>query len=117
VSFRYSPDAPSNLQNDATASSDTQIRITFTAPNPNGAAITEYTIWIAQNSNAFTQAKTNNTFYTTVNPLVPGANYTFKVQAANSFGSSEMSLPITVLAATKPDPPLSVATSNVQDLI
>jgi hypothetical protein len=49
--------------------------------------------------------------------LVSGTSYEFKVQSRNSYGFSDFSEKLTLLAAFKPEAPDVVATANQADKI
>ena len=85
------PDAPVNLANDPTTTTDTVIRFTYSEGVLNGGtAVTSYTIFYDQGSNTFVQLASGVTdlFYQTTVTLTAGTTYVFKVRAANSVGSS-----------------------------
>lgn len=48
----------------------------------------------------------------TASGLTSGIIYEFKIESRNSYGYSELSDPITLLAAFKPDAPITVGTAN-----
>ena len=105
------PDAPSGLT--ATAS-NRQIRLSWTAPNANGARITRYTIECQGSRTDGTHRcdddKNDNNTYTTsstsytISSLTNGDSYTFTVSATNSAGTSSTTS-VTETPATRPGRP------------
>ena len=59
------------------------------------------------------ESEVTSAAYTTKITLTSGVTYSFKVTARNSVGISEYSSPVSILAATIPDPPLSLANNEI----
>jgi hypothetical protein len=96
------PDAPINLSNDPSMTTDTVIRFTYNeGPSNGGTPVTSYIIFYDQGSNTFVQLASGVTdlFYQTTLTLTAGYTYVFKVRAVNSVGSSVDSVTLSVLAA------------------
>ena len=76
--------------------SSNAINLSFSAPNDNGSAISDYII--VESNGTTIDTKSTSTNYSVTN-LVPGDNYSFQVEAVNSYGTSALSnetTPITV---------------------
>jgi hypothetical protein len=92
------PDAPTNVV--ATPEPGAAM-LTWTAPNDNGASITQYVISTYVDGNLQAQ----QTAYTTassmmISSLTAGTQYTFKVAARNSYGIGPQSAPSNVMTPT-----------------
>ena len=75
------------------------LRVTFTAPADNGAAITSYTAACAPSNGGATRTKKGNASPITVTGLTPGKTYTCTVRATNSRGTGPPSSPSSALTA------------------
>jgi hypothetical protein len=86
-----SPDAPTAVWG---AGGNTEVRVTWTAPASNGAAITDYVVQYSSDSgltwSTFSDG-TSTTASATVTGLTNGTSYTFKVSATNSIGTGSYS--------------------------
>ena len=96
-----------------------QIRLSWTAPEANGARITRYTIECTSSNEGNHRcdgtrsdgtANTNNTYTTSgtaypISGLTNGVEYSFRVLATNSEGNSSYSSSTTATPASRPDRP------------
>jgi len=115
--IRDVPDAPINLANDPTTTTDTVIRFTYSEGASNGGTtVISYTIFYDQGSNKFVKLASGVTdlFYLTTITLTAGKTYVFKVRAVNSVGSSVDSSSLSILAAKRPGNPVSLANVPAQ---
>jgi hypothetical protein len=110
------PDAPINLNNDATTTDDIVIRFTWSQGASNGgASVIDYSIFYDQAVDDFIYLDTVTTrSYLTTVTLIPGETYKFKVTARNTVGSSQESAVLSVIAAKVPDAPVNL--SNVPEV-
>ncbi len=90
------PSAPTQLS--ATPANNI-VTLTWTAPNNNGAAITDYIIQYRKGTDSFTQFNdgTSSNPSATVNRLTNGVSYDFRVAAVNSAGTGSTSEVISVI--------------------
>lgn len=105
-------DAPISLANDATTTTDTVIRFTWSdGSSDGGSSVIDYTVFYDQGTSTFVQLEASVTtqYYSTSVTLSAGTTYVFKVQARNSVGYSSDSAELSVLAAKLPDTPVSLA--------
>lgn len=104
------PFQPTNLVNDASTTTDTVIRFTWTASQDGGTAVLYYTVYTDYglgSGNFFLLANLlQTTSYTTTMTLTPGTTYQFYVTATNTVGTGAPSSILSVLAAKIPDAPL-----------
>ena len=109
------PDAPVNLQNDATQTSASKIRVTWQAGASNGGSqVIDYWLYYDQGTSNWVELAGSLVgiySYTTTISLTPGVTYSFKVASRNSVGYSDFSTTLAVLAAQLPDQPTTVATT------
>ena len=106
------PDAPINLANDPTITTDKVLRFTWVdGTSDGGTPLIDYNVFYDQGTGSFTQLATGitNKFYETTLVVIAGSTYVFKVQARNSVGISAESATVSILAAKTPDAPLSLA--------
>ncbi|WP_420435575.1 fibronectin type III domain-containing protein [Candidatus Poriferisocius sp.] len=90
-----------------------QVRLSWTAPEANGARITRYTIECTSGltgNHRCDSGSANNTYTTsgtsyTISGLTNGNEYMFTVSATNSEGDSSYSSSVTAVPATRPDRP------------
>jgi hypothetical protein len=85
------PDAPINLQNDPSTTSDTVIRLTWTQGLSDGSTpVLDYDIYYDQSTATWVLLEETvlDTSYKTSISLTSGATYAFKVTARNSVGDS-----------------------------
>ena len=109
------PEAPAVPQNDATVTSDSQIRVTFADPLPSGRGSPVLAIQLAMDDGLGGEFQTVLgadesvwTLYTsyTADQVVKGREYRFKARARNSIGWSSWSTPDSyVRAAIAPAKP------------
>lgn len=105
------PDAPINLTNDPSVTSDTTVRFTWTeGPSNGGSPVIDFDVYYDQATDNFVllEANVGTAHYTTNVPLNPGLTYSFYVRARNSVGVSLNSDPITILVAKAPDAPINL---------
>lgn len=105
-------DAPINLANNAAQTDATQIGLTWDdAANNGGAAVIDYRIVYDQGSGTNDYVPLATGVYTRnflATDLTAGTTYKFKVQARNSFGYSDLSVEVSILAAQVPDAPVNL---------
>lgn len=114
------PDAPVNLANDVSVTSDSVIGFTWSDGLSNGGqAILDYRVSFDLSTGNYVELASGvtNRFYTTTNTLVAGQTYRFKVEARNSVGYSAYSQELSVLVAQEPDQPQAPITSIVGDKV
>ena len=95
------PDAPINLANNPLQTAATQISISWNPGATNGgASVEDYKISFDQGTNNFVPLASGvaTTSYL-VTGLIAGTTYKFKVQSRNSYGYSEYSSEVSILAA------------------
>lgn len=105
------PDAPIDLLNDGSVTSDTVIRFTWTdGASDGGSPVLDYSVYWDNAGSEFVLLASQfvEQYYMTTATLTPGAFYKFKVTSRNSVGDSQMSAEIEILAATKPDAPTNL---------
>ena len=99
--MKTAPDAPFDLKNDITVTSESQIKFTWRAGMSNGGSqILDYTVYFDQGSNDFIPIASGITDreYTTEITLNKNQAYQFKVSARNDIGNSTLSEPLSVIA-------------------
>ncbi len=107
------PSAPLNLQ--TISSSFNSITFGWSAPLDNGGTpVTDYKVYwnagIDNNSFGLLSSTTLGFItYTYQVGITAGAYYEFKVVAKNAIGDSAFSVKLRVIAASVPDPPISLA--------
>lgn len=111
--IQYVPDAPINLANDPSVTSDTLIKIMWeNGLSDGGTPVIDYDVYYDQGAAIanyiLLQGGVTQAEFTTTNVLVAGENYSFKVTSRNSVGNSLQSESLTVLAAKEPDAPVSL---------
>ena len=110
------PDAPTGLT--ATASSDTQINLSWAAPADNGSSlITGYLIEVSTDGNAFSSlvANTASAATTYEHDLTTGETRYYRVSAINSAGISSTSDVAVATTFTVPDAPTDLTIARVGD--
>ncbi|MEK7292633.1 MAG: fibronectin type III domain-containing protein, partial [Actinomycetota bacterium] len=103
------PGAPTSV---AGTAGNTQVSLTWTAPNNGGAAITDYVVESSPDGTTWTVFAdgVSATAAATVTGLTNGQAYTFRVSATNSVGTGATSVvSASVTPATVPGAPTSVA--------
>lgn len=106
------PDKPINVANDASVTNAQQIGLTWQEGAANGGATVEdYRITYDQGGSTYIDLATGvtSTSYTTTITLTPGTTYKFKIEARNTYGYSDLSDEVSILAAQVPDAPVSLA--------
>ena len=113
------PDPPTDLNEDYSQRTKSTLAFTWLAPVfTGGAVIIDYRVSIAEQGQAFTTLASGVTDLTyKATGLTFGTTYEFKVEARNSYSYSGYSDVLTMLCAFKPDPPLTVTTENVNELV
>jgi hypothetical protein len=83
-----------------------------------GLPVIDYRVSIAEEGQAFSELESNVILqsYTAIS-LTSGTTYEFKIESRNSYGYSDFSDSITLLAAFTPEAPVTVATANSADQI
>lgn len=104
------PEPPINLLNDPQTTSDVLIRFTWDQGlNNGGVNVIDYDIYYDQGTAIATyillEEAVLTQYYQTTNTLIAGETYSFKVTSRNTVGDSNLSDPVTILAAKSPDPP------------
>lgn len=103
------PGAPRSL---AAATGNTQISLSWTAPNSNGgSALTQYLVYGRfTGSSTFNQVATTSPSQTTstVTGLTNGQSYDFEIIAQNAIGTSTPSIAVSSTPATVPSAPTGV---------
>jgi hypothetical protein len=105
------PDAPIDLTNDATTTSDTVIRFTWTEGVSNGdTPVIDYAVYYDQGTGDFVEldSAVTQTEYV-LSSITPGVTYSFMVTARNTVGSSLNSDALSILGAKVPDSPVNLA--------
>jgi hypothetical protein len=104
------PDAPGKPY--ATAFNKTSITIAWTTPNNNGTPLTNFKLYQSVNSGSYTllNATLGVVTTTTINSLVTGSAYRYKLIATNAVGDGPESLQSDmIIAAIPPSPPVNLA--------
>jgi hypothetical protein len=99
------PDSPINLDEDRTITTGTQIGLVWVKGTDNGGSpVLDYKLWSDQAENDYIPLDEGVTdLFFTATGLSVGFTYNFKVQSRNSFGFSDYSSIVTILAAQMPD--------------
>jgi large repetitive protein len=108
------PDSPTNL---IATIGDQQVTITFTDPNDNGSAITnyEYSTDGGSTFQAFSPVQASSPV--TISGLTNGVTYSIELQAVNSIGTGSPSADVSATPSTTPNAPTSlVATKGNQQI-
>jgi hypothetical protein len=113
------PDPPINIAEDYSLRDPTTLGITWSpAVFTGGDVIIDYRINIAEQGGAFSVLASGLlTPDYTATGLTSGTTYEFKVESRNSYGYSDFSEVLTLLAAFKPEAPVSVTTSIANDKV
>ena len=113
------PDAPTNLIEVTEQRTKSTLGLTWTAPAfTGGAVIDEYRVSYAEQGGTFSVLESSvvGTSYLATG-LTAGTTYEFKLEAKNSYSYSAFSETLTLLCAFVPDPPLTLSTSNTNELV
>lgn len=113
------PDAPVNLAEDYSQRTKSTLGITWEdAAFTGGVEIIDYRISIAIQGQEFSVLASGVTdkFYTAVG-LSFGTTYEFRVESRNSYDYSVFSDTLSLYCAFKPEPPLIITTTNVNDQV
>lgn len=107
------PDAPLSLANNPTITNAQRVGITWTAGAANGGTpVLDYSIlWDQGTGNWVTRIAGLTTTSYTISQLSMGSTYSFRVIARNSFGFSNNSTTVSILAAQTPSTPTAPVTS------
>jgi hypothetical protein len=105
VTPRTTPDVPTGLT--ATAQPGA-VRLSWTAPDDGGSAITEYPIQVSTNNRTWEQADTPTGTSDIITGLTNGTLYYFRVGALNAAGESSSSSPVSATPRTVPGAPTAV---------
>jgi len=113
------PDKPINLAENYSQRTKSTIGMTWEAASfTGGAVIIDYRISIAEQGGSFSvlaSGLTSPEYLAT--DLTFGTTYEFKVESRNSYSFSPYSDTLTLLCAFKPDPPLTITTSNTLNTV
>jgi hypothetical protein len=113
------PDAPINLAENVALRTKSTLALTWeNAPFIGGADIIDYRISIAVQGGSYSVLASGlvNPIYTATG-LTAGIIFEFKVESRNSYSFSAYSDVITLLCAYIPEPPLTVTTTNLNELV
>jgi hypothetical protein len=113
------PFVPINLAEDTSKRTKSILGITWDSPVfTGGDVIIDYRISIAVQGGSFSELADGiaTTSYDAIN-LDFGTTYEFKVEARNSYSYSAYSSAIPLLCAYIPEPPLTITTLNVNELV
>ena len=111
------PDAPTDFQENYGMRTATELAFTWNEGAQNGGAgVEDYTISYDQGTDEYVVLESNilNTAYLAT-ALQPGTIYKFKVQARNSYGLSNYSSELSLLAAFIPEVPSKPQSSVLDD--
>jgi hypothetical protein len=99
------PDSPTDLEEDRTITTGTQIGLVWVKGIDNGGTpVLDYKVWSDQAENDYIPLAEGVTdLFFTATGLSVGFTYNFKVQSRNLFGFSDDSSIVTILAAQMPD--------------
>jgi hypothetical protein len=113
------PDAPINLDENYFLRTKSTLGLTWdNAAFTGGASIIDYRISIAVLGGTFSILDSGFTARAyTATGLTSGVTYEFKVESRNSYSYSAYSDSLTMLCAFKPDAPLTVTTTNANELV
>ena len=103
------PSSPTDLLNVPAITDASNIGLRWTATYSGGSAVIDYRVSYDQATGVWVQYQAGITSTSlTVTSLTNNQNYSFKVEARNSVGYSNPSIPVTILSARIPDAPLTV---------
>ena len=109
------PGLVTSITRDEVNTSKTQVAFTWTSPaSSGGSAVIDYTIMWDQGTGTYVQAASGitTTSYTKTG-LTSGTTYNFKVQARNVIGVGSLTSAYSIVAATVPGIPTTLARDNV----
>ena len=108
------PSLPLAMLRDDVNTSQTQVAFTWSAPASNGGStVIDYTIMWDQGTGTYVQAASGitTTSYTKTG-LTSGTTYNFKVQARNVIGVGSLTSAFSIVTATVPGIPTTLARDN-----
>ena len=106
------PDAPTNVA--ATSMNNAVSTVTWTAPVNNGSAIFQYIVEYSTDDTTWVEAGIVDAGVVSlvINGLTNGSDYTFRVKAENSYGTSATGFSLAARPGDNPDAPTSLTASN-----
>lgn len=113
------PDEPTNLVEDYAQRTKSTLGLSWTAPVfTGGAVIDDYRINYKEQGGTYSILESGviSTSYTAIG-LTAGTTYVFTVEARNSYSYSAVSNEIELLCAFVPEPPTTVTTTNLNELV
>jgi hypothetical protein len=112
------PDVPTSVVEVYADRTKSTLGLSWTAPVfTGGDVIIDYQINIAEQGGAFSILESVATTTYTAISLTAGTTYEFKIESRNSYGFSSYSDVITMLCAFIAEPPVTVTTANVNELV
>ena len=96
------PQSPSNIQNDETLTSKSQISFTWEDSSNGGLPILDYSVYVLTSGVYKMLGTVQSQSFMKEGDWTPGQLYSFAVTARNEIGSSALSLPVEIYAATVP---------------
>jgi hypothetical protein len=116
LNVHFGVTVPSAITDLAATYGNTQVTLSWTAPNNGGSAITDYIIEYKLSSDASYTTFSDGTSTTagaTVTGLTNGLSYDFKVSAVNAIGTGTASNVASATPIPIPDPPTSLTATAV----
>jgi hypothetical protein len=112
------PDVPTSIIEVYADRTKSTLGLTWTDPVfTGGDVIIDYRINIAEQGGSYSVLNSDTETSYTATGLTAGTTYEFKIESRNSYGYSSDSDVLTLLCAFIADPPVSVTTANVNELV